>query len=150
MKYVVTIVILILVAATACDLSEAEMSLDGPNAITKDERAWYEIKTTNLPVLGVVEYHPYINLDDDESISEEELIGGTTRLVPVNHDGVAFMWFYLNPGEYFESRDLAVPDATTVNVFAQIYLSPNDIFPIDTVSKDLKIVIESKELTVTR
>ena len=68
-----------------------------------------------------------------------ELIGTFIRVAPVDADGVASYWIYLNPATYFASHELAVPDTTTVNVYAEWYLSPDNIFPIDTVSKDLEI-----------
>lgn len=139
MKIVIGIVMLALLAATACDVSGAVMSLEGPDTIAKDKTATYEVTTTGLTPAGVVEYFPYINLNDDEFIDEDEVIGGFIRVAPVDADGVASYSFYLNPAEFFESRELEVPDTTTVYVYAQWYLSPDNIFPIDTVSKELEI-----------
>ena len=141
MRIVVTILgmLIVLSTAAACDVSNAQMSLDGPDTIAKDEDAWYQVTITNLPPAGVVQYYPYVNLNDDEFIDEEELIGGFIRIVPVDSDGVSTRWFLLNPAEFFQSRELAVPDITTVEVYAQLYVSPDNIFAIGTVSKDLKI-----------
>ena len=144
MKIAVTILgmLIVLISAVACDVSNAQMSLDGPDTIAKDEDALYQVTITNLQPAGVVEFFPYINLDDDELIDEEELIGGFILVDPIDPDGVASTQFLLNPAEFFQSLELAVPDITTIEVYAQLYLSPDNIFPIGTVSKDLNITEE--------
>ena len=115
------------------------MTLEGPDSVAKDERAWYDVTVAGLTPLGVVNYYPYIDLNDDEFFDEDEWIGGWLRTDLINAEGESSYTFLFEPDDFFESRELEVPDTTTVNVYAELYVSPDNIFPIDTVSKDLKI-----------
>ena len=78
-------------------------------------------------------------MNGNEFIDKEELIRGFIRIVPVDSDGVSTGWFLRNPAEFFQISKLAVPDITTVEVYAQLYVSQDKTFPIGTVRKDLKI-----------
>ena len=139
MKIIIGIVMLALLAATACDVSGAVMTLEGPDTVAKDENAWFDVTTTGLTPAGIVLYYPYIDLNDNELVDEGELIGGHYRTAIVNSEGVAIWSILLRPAHYFESRNLQVPDETTVHVYAEWYLLPDNILPIGTVSKDLEI-----------
>ena len=56
MKFAVTILgmLTVLIVAVACDVTNAQMSLDGSDTIAKNEDAWYYVTITNLPPAGVV------------------------------------------------------------------------------------------------
>ena len=142
MKIVIGIVMLALLAATACD--DAVMTLEGPDTVAQDEEAWYDVTITGLTPIGVVNYYPFIDLNDDELIDENEWIGGFMRTEFVNSEGVSTRTFLLEPDDFFESRELEVPDATTVYVYAEFYVSPDNIYAIGTVSKDLEITEEEE------
>ena len=140
MKVLIGLVMIILLVATACE--GAQMTMEGPDSVAVDERAWYDVTITDLTPVGVVNYYPYLDLDDDGVMDDLEPIFGFVWTEFVNSDGTSDFLFFLDVDEFFEERELNVPDETVVSVYAEFYVSPDNVYPIGTVSQDLEIVSE--------
>ena len=142
MKVLIGIAIMLVLVATACDT--AQMTIEGPDSVAADERAWFEVEITDLTPVGVVNYYPYLDLDDDGVLDDLEYIFGYVWTEFVNSDGTSDFLFFLDVDEYFEERELNVPEEVVVSVYAEFYVSPDNVYPIGTVSQDLEITSEEE------
>ena len=124
---------------TGCDVSNVEMSLDGPTSVAKSGTAQYTVTTTGLTPTGIVEYVAYIDLNGDQFIDDGEVFA--VGDVGIDADGVAVVQFSLQPATFFGDRKLAVPSTTTVLVGEGVWWVDREQTwtYIDTVSKNLAI-----------
>ena len=75
------------------------------------------------PVLGYVYWYPYVDLDGDNWPDTNERLYDNARYTEVDRLGNADILFGINPQEYFEERDLDVPDEMKVGIRAELYWS---------------------------
>ncbi len=140
MKILIGIAIMMVLAATACD--GAVMTMEGPDSVAVDGRAWYEVTITDLTAVGVVNYYPYVDLNEDGVFDLNEWITEYLITELVDSRGESDTWFFLEPDEYFDDRELDVPEEVVVAVYAEFYVSPDNVYEIGTVSSDLEITEE--------
>ena len=137
----VSTLLLASILLTGCDVSGAAVTLDGPESVAKSGTAAYTVTTTGLTPGGVVEYTPYIRLNENGVIDDAELIVGGYYIAVIDQDGVATKGFSLQPSKFFGDRNLSVPAKTTVRVRADVYWVDREstLTFIDTATKDLAI-----------
>lgn len=109
-------------ALVACDASNARTTLEGPESVVKSEPAFYDVTTTGLtPILSLVGYWIYLDLDGDgqaswdERLFDSEIFEGADRL------GDAHMSFWFVPESIYQSSDRVIPTSTTVFVQTTAY-----------------------------
>lgn len=112
----------VLLLTAACSGEDITLTLDGPEETHVDEGAWYFADIEGAtPVLSFVNWHAYVDLDDDTWPDANERLGnyhtGVDRL------GNASINFWIYPEEFFGERDLELPDEMNVSVRAEVYWS---------------------------
>ncbi len=118
------IVGLLVLAATACDAESVELSLVGAETIPTDESASYLATLYGgTPLMGYVYWYPFVDLDDDNWPDTNERLYKYRQYSGIDRLGQAEFFFWIDPEEYFEERDLDVPDKMTVGIRAELYWS---------------------------
>ena len=123
-KMVIGSVVAVLLATTACSAEDVTLDLNGDETVPADETAYYIADLWGgTPVLGFVYWYPYVDLDGDNWPDTNERLYDGARYTEVDRLGNADILFGINPQEYFEERDLDVPDEMKVGIRAELYWS---------------------------
>lgn len=110
---------LVVVALAACSEEDAELTLAGPDSAEQDEFAFFDATVTGAtPILGLVWWWAFVDLDNDNSPDTNEIIDATAS--GVDRLGNASIEFWIRPKSYFGDRNLPVPSSAEVKVRALI------------------------------
>ena len=144
-KMVIGSVVAVLLATTACSAEDVTLDLNGDETVPADETAYYIADLWGgTPVLGFVYWYPYVDLDGDNWPDTNERLYDGARYTEVDRLGNADILFGINPQEYFEERDLDVPDEMKVGIRAELYWS-DPIEPRVTRTDEVITTITSSE-----
>ncbi len=132
---------LMVMALAACDTSDAEITLYGPDSVAKSAPAFYTVVTTGVtPLLAIVTYQPYVDLDGDKKPDWNERLTESPMRAAADRFGVASAQFGFTPKAFFAAHKVSVPSSTTVMVISEIYWNdPSTTVALGMSSKELKI-----------
>ena len=120
-KLIVIIGLAVAMASTAaCSGEDAKLTLHGPESIEADGFGKFTaVMDGATPLLGLVYWYPFVDLDGDEYPDRNEYIGSPPYYSGADRIGRATFEFYLQPGLFYET----LPDEIDVGVRANLYSS---------------------------
>ena len=124
-KLMVIIGLAVAMASTAaCNGEDATLTLYHPESIEADGYGEFlAILDGATPMLGLVYWYPFVDLDGDEYPDRNEYIGSPPYYSGADRIGRATYDFFLQPDSFFEALNLSLPDEIDVGVRANLYSS---------------------------
>ena len=125
MKTLIVVLIgLAILTLVACDVSNAETALFGPDEVEHDELAWFTVETEGVtPLLAIVTYQPYLDIDGDESPDWNERLTEHPIAAAADRFGVASADFFFVADTFYEAHDADVPSETVIMIDTAVYWS---------------------------
>ena len=142
MKAAMVLVMLAMLASVACDISDARLYIEGPDEIERDEVLFYDMVTTGVtPLLAIVTYRPYADLDKDGRGDWNERLYNEPFVAAADRFGVARAYFgMVSPEEHFKYHKMPIPKEITFIVNSSVYWSdPATAQGLATVKKTVTI-----------